>query len=343
MNIKELQEILLAKVAASNTPQEVLRAAEFRDLYAKIPTLSAEERGTFGREVNELKQAVEAAIEARVAELESVNVAPIDVTAPFDVNAARPTLLASEHGSEHPLMREITLISDIFTRMGFVTEESREIDDQYHMFESLNFPKGHPARDDYDTFMTEETDAKGDAFIAPAHTSTMQNRLLVKYQNNLSAGEPIAALVPDRVFRNEDLDARHEHTFYQVEGIYVNKGVNVGNLVATLQQFLEEYYGRKLNVRINPFYFPFTEPSFEFALECPFCEHGCSVCSQSKWIELLGCGMIHPNVLRAAGIDSDEYTGFAFGCGIDRLVMMKYNIEDVRHFESAKLDFLRQF
>ena len=153
-------------------------------------------------------------------------------------------------------------------------------------------------------------------------------------------------MVPDRVFRNEDLDARHEHTFYQVEGIYVAKGVHAGMLIATLQGFLEEYYGKKLNVRVNPFYFPFTEPSFEFALSCPFCEGkdpNCKVCSGEGWIELLGCGMIHPNVLRAADIDPNEYTGFAFGCGIDRLVMMKYGIEDVRHFESAKLDFLRQF
>lgn len=227
--------------------------------------------------------------------------------------------------------------------MGFVTEESREIDDQYHMFETLNFPKGHPARDDYDTFMTVETDKDGDPLIAPAHTSTMQVRSLIKYRDNLARGEAIAAIVPDRVFRNEDLDARHEHTFYQVEGVYVAKGVNVGNLVATLQAFLEEYYGRALKTRVNPFYFPFTEPSFEFSLECPFCEDGCSVCSGSKWIELLGCGMIHPNVLKAADIDSNEYTGFAFGCGIDRLVMMKYGIEDIRHLESGKLNFLRQF
>jgi len=224
-----------------------------------------------------------------------------------------------------------------------VTEQSREIDDQFHMFETLNFPKGHPARDDYDTFMTVETDQDGDPLIAPAHTSTMQNRVLKKYQGNLAQGEAIAVVVPDRTFRNEDLDARHEHTFYQVEGVYVAKGVHAGMLVATLQKFLEEYYGRSLNVRVNPFYFPFTEPSFEFALECPFCEDGCSVCSHSKWIELLGCGMIHPNVLAAAGIDSDEFTGFAFGCGIDRLVMMKHNIEDIRHLESAKLNFLRQF
>ena len=264
----------------------------------------------------------------------------------MDVNSPKPELLPSEQGTIHPLSAEIERISEIFNRMGFVTEESREIDDQFHMFESLNFPKGHPARDDYDTFMAEETDSNGDRLIAPAHTSTMQNRVLTKYRDNLEKGEAIAAIVPDRVFRNEDLDARHEHTFYQVEGVYVSRRVNVGNLIATLQEFLQEYYGKKLDVRVNPFYFPFTEPSFEFALSCPFCEGknpDCKVCSGEGWIELLGCGMIHPNVLRAAQIDPNEYTGFAFGCGIDRLVMMKYGIEDVRHFESGKLDFLEQF
>jgi phenylalanyl-tRNA synthetase alpha chain len=169
---------------------------------------------------------------------------------------------------------------------------------------------------------------------------------LKKYKTNLEKDEPIAVVVPDRVFRNEDLDARHEHTFYQIEGVYVAKKVHAGMLVATLQKFLEEYYGKKLDVRVNPFYFPFTEPSFEFALSCPFCEGknpACKVCGGEGWIELLGCGMIHPNVLKAADIDPTVYTGFAFGCGVDRLVMMKYGIEDVRHFESGKLDFLRQF
>jgi phenylalanyl-tRNA synthetase alpha chain len=212
------------------------------------------------------------------------------------------------------------------------------------MFGSLNFPEGHPARDDYDTFMTTQEDANGKRLIAPAHTSTMQNRLLRKYASNLAEGKPIAVVVPDRVFRNEDLDARHEHTFYQYEGIYVDKGVNTGMLVATLQTFLEEYYQTKLEVRINPFYFPFTEPSFEFSLSCPFCQKkGCSVCSHAGWIELIGCGMIHPNVLREAGIDPETYTGFAWGGGIERLVMMKYNVEDVRYFQSGRLDFLRQF
>jgi phenylalanyl-tRNA synthetase alpha chain len=228
--------------------------------------------------------------------------------------------------------------------MGFVIESSREIDDQYHMFESLNFPANHPARDDYDTFMTVETDSNQHPLIAPAHTSTMQNRLLKKYAANLSTGEPIAVAVPDRVFRNEDLDARHEHTFYQLEGVYVDRGVHTGMLIATLQTFLREYYDKPIEIRTNPFYFPFTEPSLEISLSCPFCDRaGCSICSHAGWIELLGSGMIHPNVLRAAGIDPTVYTGFAWGVGIDRLVMMKYGIEDVRHFQSAKLDFLRQF
>lgn len=342
-DIDTLRTILLERVATSSTPREVLRAAEFRELYAQITGLEPSQRGEFGQRVNKLKKDIETAVDVRVEQLQAVDLTPIDVTAPMDTNASIPSLLPSAQGTTHPLMQEIETISSIFNRMGFVTEESREIDDQYHMFETLNFPKGHPARDDYDTFMTVETDADGEPLIAPAHTSTMQNRTLVKYRDQLEQGEPIAAIVPDRVFRNEDLDARHEHTFYQVEGVYVARDVTVGNLVATLQKFLEEYYGRALNVRINPFYFPFTEPSFEFALECPFCEDGCSVCSQGKWIELLGCGMIHPNVLAAAGINSDQYTGFAFGCGVDRLVMMKYQIEDIRHLESGKLNFLRQF
>lgn len=346
MDIETIAKTLTDRALASNAPREVLRAPELKALYEHIKTLPSNERGSFGKRVNELKQALELAVSARQAELEKVDLPPIDVTAPMDVNTDIPPLLPSDQGTIHPLSAEIERISGIFNRMGYCVEESREIDDQFHMFESLNFPKGHPARDDYDTFMTEQTDVNGDRLIAPAHTSTMQNRVLQKYRAQLERGEAIAAIVPDRVFRNEDLDARHEHTFYQVEGVYVGKGVTVGNLIATLQAFLQEYYGKKLDVRVNPFYFPFTEPSFEFALSCPFCEGKdplCKVCSGEGWIELLGCGMIHPNVLRAANIDPDEYTGFAFGCGIDRLVMMRYGIEDVRHFESGKLDFLRQF
>jgi phenylalanyl-tRNA synthetase alpha chain len=342
--IDATRKILVARFDELEDKQEILKAPELRELYTVIPTLESQERAAFGKAVNALQQE----LRDKVAAVERVATKrpPIDVTAPFDVNASQPGLLPASQGTIHPLMREMRVIEDIFYRMGFAVEDSREIDDQYHMFETLNFPKGHPARDDYDTFMTLETDQDGDSLIAPAHTSTMQNRTLLKYKSQLEEGEPIAVVVPDRVFRNEDLDARHEHTFYQFEGVYVGEQVNVGMLVATLQTFLEEYYGKKLRVQINPFYFPFTEPSFEFALSCPFCEgksKSCKVCSGEGWIELLGCGMIHPNVLRAADIDPEKYTGFAWGCGLERLVMMKYQIEDIRHFESAKLDFLRQF
>ncbi len=316
---------------------EILRAIELKALYAEIPTLPPEERGAFGKEMNQLR----AELEQIVADAKDAENAlpPIDVTAPFDTNTSiKPYLLPSEQGSRHPLMTELDAVLDIFYRMGFTAVESRQIDDDYHMFETLNFPADHPARDDYDTFMTEE------GLIAPAQTSTMQHRVLLAGKDALEKGEAIRVVVPGRVFRNEDLDARHEHTFYQLEGVYVDKGINAGNLIATLKTFLQEYYQKELEVKTQPFYFPFTEPSFEFALSCPFCEKkGCNICSQSGWIELLGCGMIHPNVLKMAGIDPAIYTGFAWGGGVERLVMMKNNIEDIRHFESGKLEFLRQF
>lgn len=329
--------VLNKRLASSKGELDILRATELKALYAELPGLSPAERATFGKELNALKNELAA---AQATKQPTNQLPPIDVTAPFDVNTAsqRPELLSPEQGSRHPLMTELDKVLNIFYRMGFTAVESRQLDDDYHMFEALNFPAGHPARDDYDTFMTTE------GLIAPAHTSTMQNRVLKAGLVDLKKGHPIATIIPGRVFRNEDLDARHEHTFYQLEGVYVDKGVTVGNLIATLKTFLEEYYQQELAVRTQPFYFPFTEPSFEFAISCPFCaQKGCSVCSQAGWIELLGCGLIHPNVLKMAGIDPNIYTGFAWGMGIDRLVMMKQGIEDVRHFESGKLEFLRQF
>ncbi|USN96995.1 MAG: phenylalanine--tRNA ligase subunit alpha [Candidatus Nomurabacteria bacterium] len=344
IDTNELRENLLQRIRESNQPHEVLRTPELRALADGLRDLPPEERSGAGRALNELKQSLQAAVQERENELLDQAVVPIDVTAPMDVNSALPTLLSTERGTVHPISREIAVMSDILQRMGFTVYESREIDDQYHMFESLNFPAGHPARDDFDTFMTVETDKDGEPLIAPAHTSTMQNRIMRELAPQLERGLPVAAASIDRVFRNEDLDPRHEHTFYQHEGIFIDKDVHAGMLVATLKTFLESYYQTELNVRVNPFYFPFTEPSFEFSLSCPFCKgEGCNVCSQSGWIELLGCGMIHPNVLRMAGINPEVYTGFAWGGGVDRLVMMKRGVEDVRHFESAKLDFLRQF
>jgi phenylalanyl-tRNA synthetase alpha chain len=343
--IAEVANELKARFEKLDQKAEILKAVELRALYAEIPQLPPEQRGGFGKEINQLKGELEQMVAEHTEQAQALP--PIDVTAPFDINVpvgGRPRLLTAESGSKHPLMSELEQISDIFYRMGFTIEQSRELDDEYHMFTSLNFPAGHPARDDYDTFMTVQKDKNGHPLIAPAHTSTMQNRILRQYKDSLEAGYPIAVVVPDRVFRNEDLDARHEHTFYQYEGIYVGKGVHAGNLIATLKTFLQAYYQKELDVKTQPFYFPFTEPSFEFAMSCPFCEKaGCNICSYTGWIELLGCGMIHPNVLKEAGIDSNEYTGFAWGGGIERLVMMKHNIEDIRYFESGKLEFLRQF
>jgi phenylalanyl-tRNA synthetase alpha chain len=343
--IAAVAEQLTARLSGLADKSEILKATELKALYAEIPTLPPEQRGAFGKEINQLKGELERLVAERTEQAEALP--PIDVTAPFDVNispAARPGLLTAANGSKHPLMIELQTVLDIFYRMGFTAIESRQLDDDYHMFTSLNFPEGHPARDDYDTFMTTQADKNGKQLIAPAHTSTMQHRILKSLKPNLENGKPIAVVIPGRVFRNEDLDARHEHTFHQLEGVYVDKGVHAGHLMATLKTFLQEYYQQELEVKTQPFYFPFTEPSFEFALSCPFCQKkGCSVCSYAGWIELLGCGMINPNVLRMAGIDPAVYTGFAWGGGIERLVMMKYDIEDIRHFESGKLDFLKQF
>ena len=336
---------LLRELAASgDSPEEqkrILKSPELKNLFTLLAQTPKEEKAEFGAAINLLKKELEDEIlrlAALVQDDKTTSDSIIDITAPFDVNSPEPQVLLAEQGSIHPISQEIAKVSEIFNSMGYEVFESRQLDDAWHMFTSLNFPEDHPARDDYDTFVTEEE------LIAPAHTSTMQSRILSLRKPDLESGRPIAAIVPDRVFRNEDVDARHEHTFNQVEGIYVTKNVNVGNLIATLRTFLSAYYQKEVETRVNPFYFPFTEPSFEFALSCPFCDKkGCNICSQSGWIELLGCGMIHPNVLEMAGIDSKTYSGFAFGCGIERLIMMKYGIEDVRLFHSAKLKFLKQF
>lgn len=325
------------KARAESGDHSVLRSIELKSLYDELKTLPNEQKASFGQEVNKLRQELQSALSSKQ---EAVEQPPaIDVTAPWETNTGpseRPEVFAATNGTTHPLTQEIERIVDIFARMGFTAIESRQIDDDYHMFTSLNFPEDHPARDEYDTFITEE------GLVAPAHTSIMQNRIMAENKHLLEEGKPIAYVIPGRVFRNEDLDATHEHTFHQLEGIYVDKGVHAGMLVATLQTYLNEYFGEDLQVKLQPFYFPFTEPSFELAVERPSILRK-DDSEEQKWLELLGCGMIHPNVLREAGIDPEVYTGFAWGQGIERMVMMKNGIEDVRHFHSAKLDFLRQF
>jgi len=301
--------------------------------YAKIKDLPKEERAAFGQKINQQKQALEQQIIEAEAKAEEVAVEALDITAPCDVNGEMPKFLSADHGSRHPLMTELDRVIGIYQSMGFDIMESRQLDDEFHMFDSLNFAKGHPARDGYDTFRTEE------GFIPPAHTSTMQHRVLKAYKHKLDEGSAIAVAVPGRVYRNEDVDATHEHTFYQCEGVYVSKDCTLGNMLAILREFFEKYYGQKLNIKTQPGYFPFTEPSLEFLIEKPKSLGG----KGDGWLEMLGCGMIHPNVLKMAGIDPAEYQGFAWGGGIDRLVMLRYGLNDVRNFEAAKLDFLKEF
>ena len=301
--------------------------------YAKIKEIPAEKRAEFGKQINEKKQAILAQIaEAEAAALET-EVESLDITAPCGLNGNMPELLHATDGSQHPLMTELDRVIAIYQSMGFDIVESRQLDDEYHMFDSLNFTKGHPARDGYDTFRTEE------GFIPPTHTSTMQHRVLKAYRHKLDEGEVIAVAVPGRVYRNEDVDATHEHTFYQCEGVYVSKTCTLGNMLGILREFFEKYYGQKLNIKTQPGYFPFTEPSLEFLIEKPKALGG----KGGDWLEMLGCGMIHPNVLKMAGIDPTKYQGFAWGGGIDRLAMLRHGLGDVRHFESAKLDFLKEF
>ena len=338
MQIEKLREVLLERAASSANPREILRAPELRELAAEIPKLPVEQRGDFGRKLNALKKE----LEAKITEIENAKadqaVEPLDITAPFDIStpaavAPKPTLLSTENGTINPLTKELDIVIDIFERMGFDCTESRQLDDDYHMFTSLNFPENHPARDMYDAFRTEE------GLIPPGHTSTMQNRILKDGRKKLEAGGQIASVIPGRVFRNEDADATHGHTFHQIEGVFVSRDASFGQLIGVLKTFLETYYGEKLNIGMQPGYFPFTEPSIEFMIEKPKSIGG----RDGEWLELVPGGVIHPNVLKEAGIDSTKYRGFAWGLGIERLVMLKYNIEDLRHFQSGKLSFLREF
>ena len=332
--VEDARKQLLDEFEGLEEKEGILRSKTLKSLYHKIPDLPQNDRASFGELVNKLKEELQLKVEEN-ADNETESRGAIDITAPFDVNINlenRPQLAPASQGSKHPLSKELETIGDIFLRMGFDVEDSRQLDDDYHMFGSLNFPKDHPARDVYDSFQTEE------GLIPPAHTSTMQNRVMKKYDI------PIRVVIPGRVYRNEDLDARHEHTFHQVEGVYVDENIALTDMLGTIKAFLETYFDQNLEFKTQPFYFPFVEPGLEYLISCPFCKKkGCSICSKTGWMEIMGCGMIHPNVLREGGIDPVKYSGFAWGFGVERLVMIKYGIEDVRHFHSSKLAFLRKF
>lgn len=338
--IDKTAAILESRVKELTNPRDILKAPELKKLLGSIKDQPKETRAQYGQAINALRQRLVELSEERVASQADAKVEPLDITAPFDAGKSGstnslPSLLPVESGSLHPLTIEIRRVVDVFTRMGFVCEESRQIDDDYHMFSSLNFPPNHPARDGYDTFRTEE------GYIPPAHTTAMENRVLRAGKVRLERGEAIAHISFGRVFRNEDADVTHDHTFNQFEGVYVSRDANLGMMLGILRDFFNEYYGEELRGKTQPGYFPFTEPSLEYQIEKPRALGGNG--KGGEWLEMLGCGMLHPNVLREAGIDPQTYRGFAWGGGLERLVMLKYNIEDLRLFESGKLAFLREF
>jgi len=224
-------------------------------------------------------------------------------------------------------------LEEVFSAMGYAILDGPEVELDYYNFEALNIPADHPAREMHDTFWCD----REQKLLMRTHTSPVQIRALERLK------PPFRAIVPGRCFRNETTDASHEHTFHQMEGLVVGEGLTVGHLIGTMKTFLREAFRREVEVRLRPGYFPFVEPGFELDVRCPFCTDGCSVCKRSTWIELCPCGMVHPRVLKYGGVDSERYTGFAFGLGLSRLVMLRYGIDDIRHLMAADLRFLGQF
>lgn len=333
--IQDLLNDLRADLEAGVPARKILKDKRLKLAFGKIKDLSPKDQVIVGRQLNEFRQSLQD--QPQALKLDKIDF--FDVTAPQGTEPAR--LVDPEKGSVHPLSQAQSEILDILIRLGFNPQPARQIDSQYYMFSSLNFPPNHPARDDYDTFNLAQTDQEGHPLIAPSHTSTMQNRLL-KAWSAAGCPEPLAVLMPGRVFRNDDVDASHDHMFHQIEGVYVSQDVTAANLIATLKELMQAYYQKDLKIKIQPSYFPFTEPSFEFSISCPFCQGDCKVCSEG-WLELLGCGMIHPNVLEAGQVDPKKYTGFAWGLGLMRMAMIKYDINDIRQFAGGQLEFLRQF
>jgi len=299
-------------------------------LLASIPTLPPEERKSTGQRANQIKAALEAALATKKSALEEQALALESSSVVFDptIPGAKP-----ERGSLHPITQVTRELEDLFTSMGYVVLDGPEVERDWYNFEALNISKDHPARDSQDTFYVE---GRGD-LVLRTHTSPCQVRAMETMK------PPFRAIVPGKVFRQEKTDASHEHTFHQMEGLVVGRDISVGHLIGAMKTLLRGVFGRDIEVRLRPGYFPFVEPGFELDAKCPFCKSGCSVCKQSTWIELLPCGMVHPNVLKSGGIDPEQWSGFAFGLGLSRLVMLRQKIDDVRHLLSGDLRFLEQF
>ncbi len=293
-----------------------------------LKDVAAEKRKEVGQKANNLRDFIESQIELKKEELKELeyerkieNSKHIDLTVPVDL----------EIGSLHPITIVQRELEEIFTSMGFTVEDGNEVETEYNNFEAVNVPKYHPARDMQDTFWLENGQ------LLKTQTSAAQNKIMKKY------GAPLKAIFPGRCFRNEALDASHENTFFQMEGMMIDKNVSISNLIYFMKAILSEIFKKEVEVRLRPGFFPFVEPGFELDVKCPYCDGvGCKVCKNGGWIELCPCGMIHPNVLKMGGINPEEYSGFAFGLGLSRLAMMKFEIDDLRLLNSGDLRVLKQ-
>lgn len=336
--ISILRDAALEKIkqSASSSEVEELRVkllgkkGELTEMLKDLKNMAIEERKQFGQEANELKNELTGFLESKFKELSANDVKKsLNSGSSFDISLPGTQFKV---GSLHPVTIVQKEIERIFTGMGFNIVDGPEAEEEFYNFEALNIPKHHPARDMQDTYWLEN------GSLLRTHTSPCQVRAMQKY------GAPLKVIAPGRCFRNESTDASHENTFFQLEGMMIDKNVSIANLIYVMKLLLSEVFNRDVKIRLRPGFFPFVEPGFELDLNCMICGgKGCPTCKHSGWIELLPCGMVHPNVLRYGGIDPEEYTGFAFGLGLTRLAMMKYGISDIRVLNSGDLRAMEQF
>lgn len=306
----------------------ISKKGQIAQLFEEFKQMSGEEKKKVGKTLNELKKAAESKFKEMQESLDSKGF-PSDV----DVDLTLPPV-SNAIGNLHPLNLTRYKIIQIFERLGFNVSDGPEIEDDWHNFSALNFPDNHPAREMQDTFFV----AKNPDMLLRTHTSNVQIRLMEKQK------PPIRSIMPGRVYRNEAISARAHCFFHQVEGLYVDKNVSFADLKQTLYHFAKEMYGKDIQIRFRPSFFPFTEPSAEIDISCLICHgEGCTVCKHSGWVEIAGSGMVHPNVLKNCGIDPEEYTGFAFGMGIERVTQLRYRVNDLRLYSENDIRFLKQF
>jgi len=335
--LKELQELALKKIedAKSSSDLEEIRVkflgkkGELTTILRGMGQVSPEERPIVGKLVNEAKAAIETKLEEIVNSIKEKEKANKLANETIDISLPGKKKVI---GKRHPLDLTLQKMEEIFISMGFTIEEGPEVELDHYNFEALNIPKNHPARSEQDTFYIN------DNIVLRTQTSPIQIRTMEKQT------PPIKMISPGKVYRSDSVDATHSPIFYQMEGLVIDKGVTFADLKGTLELFAKKMFGDKVQTKFRPHHFPFTEPSAEMDATCFVCGgEGCRVCKNSGWIELLGCGMVHPNVLRNCGIDPEVYSGFAFGFGVDRMVMLKYGIDDIRLLYESDMRFLNQF